>query len=73
MTKELARLTGQPLERVKRDLRRDFYLAGIEAVSYGVIDEVLKPHDVRELTVCSAILRAQHQIRIDCCEMKEEF
>lgn len=51
MTKELARLTGQPLERVERDLGRDFYLAGPEAVSYGVIDEVLKPHDVSGLPV----------------------
>ena len=46
MTRELARLTSQPLERVEKDLKRDFYLAGPEAVSYGVIDEVLKPHDV---------------------------
>lgn len=52
MARELTRLTSQPLERVEKDLQRDFYLAGPEAVSYGVIDEVLKPHDVSGVSWC---------------------
>ena len=55
MTRAMARLTGQPLERIERDMKRDFYLAGPEAVSYGVIDEVLKPH-VRSTLECIAIV-----------------
>lgn len=46
MTKELAWLCNQPLVRVQNDMKRDFYLSAAEAVSYGLIDEVLKPHQV---------------------------
>ncbi|MBX5450909.1 ATP-dependent Clp protease proteolytic subunit [Thermogemmatispora sp.] len=35
--------TGQPLERIKRDTDRDFFLSAAEAVEYGIIDEVLEP------------------------------
>ena len=41
--KELAKLTGQPLEKVQSDLKRDFYLSSDEAVQYGLIDQVLLP------------------------------
>ena len=47
MTRELARLCGQPLLRVENDIKRDFYLSASEAVGYGLIDEVRKPHQVR--------------------------
>ncbi len=33
--------TGQPLERIKRDTERDFYMSAQEAIEYGIIDEVL--------------------------------
>lgn len=33
--------TGQPLERIKRDTDRDFYMSATEALEYGIIDEVL--------------------------------
>ncbi len=33
--------TGQPLERIKRDTDRDFFMSPEEAVEYGIIDEVL--------------------------------
>ena len=46
MAQELARLCGQPLLRIQNDIKRDFYLSAAEAVSYGLIDEVLKPHQV---------------------------
>jgi ATP-dependent protease ClpP protease subunit len=41
--KELAKLTGQPLEKIQADLKRDFYLTSDEAVQYGLIDQVLLP------------------------------
>lgn len=43
MENELSNLTGQPVERIQKDLRRDFYLSSDEAVQYGLIDQVLLP------------------------------
>lgn len=37
----LARHTGQPLERIRRDTDRDFYLSAEQAVEYGLVDEIL--------------------------------
>jgi len=36
-------LTGQKVERIQKDLKRDFYLSSDEAVQYGLIDKVLLP------------------------------
>jgi ATP-dependent Clp protease protease subunit len=33
--------TGQPLERIKHDTERDFFMSAQEAVEYGIVDEVL--------------------------------
>jgi ATP-dependent Clp protease protease subunit len=33
--------TGQPLERIRHDTDRDFYMSATEALEYGIIDEVL--------------------------------
>ncbi|HEY0614179.1 MAG TPA: ATP-dependent Clp protease proteolytic subunit [Candidatus Elarobacter sp.] len=35
------RTTHQPLERIQRDLERDFYMTADEAREYGIIDSVL--------------------------------
>lgn len=43
MEAELSKMTGQPLEKIQKDLKRDFYLNSYEAVQYGLIDQVLKP------------------------------
>jgi ATP-dependent Clp protease protease subunit len=43
MNGEISRVTGQSLERIDHDLKRDFYLSSEEAVRYGLIDEVLLP------------------------------
>lgn len=37
----LAKHTGQPIERVKKDTDRDFYMSPEEAKEYGLIDEIL--------------------------------
>ncbi len=37
----LSRHTGQPLERIRQDTDRDFFMGGTEAVEYGLIDGVL--------------------------------
>ena len=37
----LAKHTGQPLERIKQDFDRDYFMNPVQAVEYGLIDEVL--------------------------------
>jgi ATP-dependent Clp protease protease subunit len=34
--------TGQPMDRIKHDTERDYYMSAHEAIEYGIIDEVLK-------------------------------
>eukprot|EP00587_Corethron_hystrix_P012826 CAMPEP_0113313262 /NCGR_PEP_ID=MMETSP0010_2-20120614/9757_1 /TAXON_ID=216773 ORGANISM="Corethron hystrix, Strain 308" /NCGR_SAMPLE_ID=MMETSP0010_2 /ASSEMBLY_ACC=CAM_ASM_000155 /LENGTH=165 /DNA_ID=CAMNT_0000169241 /DNA_START=551 /DNA_END=1048 /DNA_ORIENTATION=+ /assembly_acc=CAM_ASM_000155 len=43
MELEIAKMTGQPAEKIRRDTKRDFYLSSDEAVRYGLIDSVLMP------------------------------
>lgn len=33
--------TGQPIEKIERDMERDFYMSADEAKNYGIIDKVL--------------------------------
>ena len=44
---ELAANTGQPIEKIERDVERDYFMAAEEAKVYGVVDEVLdrRPED----------------------------
>lgn len=42
MEQMLASDTGQPVDKISRDIERDKYLTAEEAVEYGIIDEVLK-------------------------------
>lgn len=37
----LANHTGQPLERIKKDSDRDYFMSAQEAKAYGIIDEVI--------------------------------
>lgn len=43
MEKELSTLSGQSVEQIQNDLKRDFYLSADEAVLYGLIDKVNLP------------------------------
>lgn len=38
----LASHTGQPIERIRQDTERDFFMSGEEAKNYGIINEVIK-------------------------------
>lgn len=42
----MAHHTGQPLERINRDTERDFYMTGIQAKDYGLVDEVIASRQV---------------------------
>jgi len=37
----LAKVSGQPLERIEQDTDRDFYLNAQEAISYGLADKIV--------------------------------
>ena len=41
MNRILAERTGQPLEKVKADTERDYFLTADEAKDYGIIDQVI--------------------------------
>ena len=38
----LAKNTGQPVERIEKDVDRDFFMSADEGVKYGIIDKVYK-------------------------------
>jgi ATP-dependent Clp protease protease subunit len=42
----LASVTGQPLEKIERDVERDYYLSAQEALTYGLIDQVIEDRTV---------------------------
>jgi ATP-dependent Clp protease protease subunit len=42
LNKILADRTGQPLEKIRNDSERDFFMSGPEAKEYGLIDQVLE-------------------------------
>ena len=44
LEEELAKKTGNSLEKISMHLRRILYLSAEEAVEYGLIDRVLTPH-----------------------------
>jgi ATP-dependent Clp protease protease subunit len=42
LNKILSKNTGQPLDKVEKDVERDFFMTADEAKKYGIIDVVLK-------------------------------
>lgn len=41
INQHMANFTGQPLERIEQDTERDFFMSAHEAVTYGLIDQVI--------------------------------
>jgi ATP-dependent Clp protease protease subunit len=39
----MSKRTGQPLEKIEKDVERDFFMTAEEAKDYGVIDEIFPP------------------------------
>jgi ATP-dependent Clp protease protease subunit len=37
----MARHTGQPLDRIERDVERDFIMNAEQAKEYGIVDEII--------------------------------
>mgnify|MGYP005841533653 CR=1 FL=1 len=42
LNQEYARRTNQPLEKIERDMERDYFMSAQEAKEYGLIDRVLE-------------------------------
>ena len=43
MTRMMAEMTGQKLEKVKADVERDYFMSAQEALDYHIIDEIYQP------------------------------
>lgn len=44
----LSGLTGQPLEKIKEDVERDYFMTAEEALEYGIIDEIFDSRKVNK-------------------------
>jgi len=44
----LARHTGQPIDRINQDTERDFYMSGLQAKEYGLVDEVISTRPLKQ-------------------------
>ena len=49
LNKELSDRTGQPIERIREDTDRDFYMSPSEAVDYGIIDNVFNKRPINSV------------------------
>ncbi|WP_320664517.1 ATP-dependent Clp endopeptidase proteolytic subunit ClpP [Prochlorococcus sp. MIT 1223] len=49
LNSELSERTGQPIERIKEDTDRDFYMSPYEAIEYGLIDTVFNKKPVKSI------------------------
>jgi ATP-dependent Clp protease protease subunit len=45
----LARHTGQPLNKIKSDTERDFFMSSQDALDYGIIDKVITKREIQEV------------------------
>jgi ATP-dependent Clp protease protease subunit len=41
----MAKHTGQPIEKIERDVERDFWMSAQQAREYGIIDEIISKHN----------------------------
>ena len=48
MTRMMAEMTGQSLEKVKADVERDYFMSAEEALDYHIIDEIYQPREKQE-------------------------
>jgi ATP-dependent Clp protease protease subunit len=48
MNEILALHTGRPIEEIARDTERDYHMSGEEALAYGLVDRVVKSHEVAQ-------------------------
>ncbi len=49
LTEICARHSGQPLEKIKADMERNYYLSAEQAKDYGIVDEVIQPRKILDI------------------------
>ena len=49
LNKELSDRTGQPIERIREDTDRDFYMSPSEAIEYGIVDNVFNKRPINSV------------------------
>ena len=49
LNQELSNRTGQPIDRIREDTDRDFYMSPSEAVEYGIIDNVFNKRPMNSI------------------------
>ena len=49
LNQELSDRTGQPIERIREDTDRDFYMSPSEAIEYGIIDNVFNKRSINSV------------------------
>lgn len=42
----LAKHTGQPVEKIRQDTERDFFMSGEEARQYGIVDKIIEKREM---------------------------
>lgn len=42
MSQLMSEMTGQPIERIERDVERDYFMTAEEALQYGIIDKIFE-------------------------------
>ncbi len=47
MNEILSHHTGKPVDQIARDTERDYYMSGDEARDYGIVDRVVREHQVQ--------------------------
>jgi ATP-dependent Clp protease, protease subunit len=43
--------SGTPLDKIERDTERDFYMSGLQAKEYGLVDEVIATRGIKKLVM----------------------
>ena len=43
MIRMIADMTGQPQEKIRADVERDYFMSADEALEYHIIDEIYQP------------------------------
>jgi ATP-dependent Clp protease protease subunit len=43
----LAKHTGQPIERIRQDTERDFFMDSEDALKYGIIDKIIRKREIQ--------------------------
>ena len=42
----LVKHTGQPIERIRQDTERDFFMSAEDALEYGIVDKIIKKREI---------------------------